>query len=202
MRLVATLAGIGLILAGILVVSIPLYHVWQRGQADDKALQEWQSGGSSNLAGAVGDTHDVPAAAPACGSGQNSANYALVTFPSLTQYRYAGVAGEGTWDLLKERSMVHYQGTPAPGQSGNVIIAFHREPNFEHIDDLAVGATVDVQVRACKVWHYKVTERHQLDPSAVTQLNQTGGHELTLVTCTPWYVDTQRLVWRAELTGT
>jgi sortase (surface protein transpeptidase) len=35
----------------------------------------------------------------------------------------------------------------------------------------------------------------------VTQLASTSGHELTLVTCTPWWQDYDRLVWRADLTS-
>ena len=201
-RLLVSLLGIGLIVAGILVVAIPLYQVWQRGRADDQALQQWNSGGSSKLAGPVSGTPQPASATTTCGGAQAPADeYALVTFPSLAQYGYAGVAGDGTWDMLSQRSMVHYATTPAPGQQGNVIIAFHREPDFEHIDSLAVGATVDVQDRSCHVWHYQITQSWKLDPSNVTQLTQTGGHDLTLITCTPWYVDTQRLVWRATLTG-
>lgn len=198
-RLALLVVGLLLIVGGVAVVAVPLYQVWQRGRADERALQDWNGGGSGNLAGAAGDAHEAVPAAASCGSGTASGDYALVTFPSLTQYPYAGVAGDGTWDLLKDRSMVHYQTTPAPGGQGNVIIAFHREPNFEHIDALQVGGTVDVQDRSCHTWHYRVTQRQTLDPSGVTQLAPTDGHELTLVTCTPWYVDSQRIVWRAEL---
>ena len=199
LRLLVSVVGVLLIVAGVAVVAVPLLQVWQRGRADDRALQDWNGGGSANLQGAAGDSHD-PLPASTCGGTAGAGGaYALVTFPSLTQYRYAGVAGDGTWDMLKDRSMVHYQTTPAPGAQGNVIIAFHREPNFEHIDQLGVGAEVDVQDRSCQVWHYRVTERQTLDPEKLTQLVQTGGHDLTLVTCTPWYMDTQRIVWRAQL---
>ena len=203
LRLLVSLVGAALIVAGVLVIAVPLYQVWQRGKADDQALQAWNSGGSGKLAGPVSTTSTASTAAPAaCGSaGAPADEFALVTFPSLSTYGYAGVAGNGTWDMLSQRSMVHYDTTPAPGQQGNVIIAFHREPNFEHIDALAVGDTVDVQDRSCRTWHYRITQTWKLDPSSVTQLTQTDGHDLTLVTCTPWYVDSQRLVWRATLTG-
>ena len=201
LRALLGLVGVGMIVAGILVIAIPLYHVWQRGKADDQALQAWNSGGAGKLAGPVSDASPA-APPPACGAaGAPADEYALVTFPSLAKYGYAGVAGDGTWDMLSQRSMVHYDSTPAPGEQGNVIIAFHREPNFEHVDALAVGDTVDVQDRSCHTWHYRITQAWTLDPSSVTQLTQTSGHDLTLVTCTPWYVDSQRLVWRATLTG-
>jgi hypothetical protein len=33
----------------------------------------------------------------------------------------------------------------------------------------------------------------------VTQLGTTTGHDLTLVTCTPWWRDYNRIVWRGTL---
>ena len=195
------LVGLGLILSGLLIIAIPLYHVWQRGQADSEALKAWNSGGSHALVGvAPGSTpasHPPPSTCNAASA--PAADYALVSFPSLPQYGYAEVAGDGTWDMLTQRSMVHYKTTPAPGQRGNVIIAFHREAEFQHIDELKPGDTVTVQDRTCKIWKYTVTQRWTLDPDSVTQLNSTSGDDLTLITCTPWYVDTQRIVWRAEL---
>jgi sortase A len=109
------------------------------------------------------------------------------------------VATDGTWDSLHNRSMVHYTGTPAPGQQGNSIIAFHREPDYEHIDQLNVGDTVSVQDRTCHTFVYRVTGRWTLNPSSVNQLVPTSGHDLTLITCTPFWVDSQRIVWRASL---
>lgn len=202
-RVALLTAGLALIGAGLLVIAIPLYGVWQRGRADSQALQTWNNGGAQAIVGAAPANADHLGTLPAQGGCTAAAappdDYALVSFPSLPQYGYAQVAGDGTWDMLTQRSMVHYRGTPAPGQQGNVIVAFHREAEFQHIDELKAGDTVDLQDRSCKVWHYTVTQRWTLDPGAVTQLNSTTGHELTLITCTPWYIDTQRIVWRAEL---
>ncbi|HEY2702701.1 MAG TPA: sortase, partial [Candidatus Dormibacteraeota bacterium] len=95
-----------------------------------------------------------------------------------------------------------YQRSAAAGQPGNDIVAFHREPHFEHIDQLAVGDVVEVQDRACRTWHYRITQRSVLAPDAVTQLGSTADAELTLVTCTPWFQDDKRIVWRGVLTDT
>jgi LPXTG-site transpeptidase (sortase) family protein len=107
----------------------------------------------------------------------------------------------GNWTQLDDRSMVHWYGSPAPGGEGNVIIAFHREPDFQYIQQLAVGETVTIQNRTCQTYVYTITQGWDLAPSAVTQLASTSGHELTLVTCTPWWQDYDRLVWRADLTS-
>jgi len=107
--------------------------------------------------------------------------------------------GNGTWTLLNSRSMVHYQTTPNPGQAGNVIIAFHREPDFQYINQLNVGDTITIQSRTCQTFVYRVIKRWDLPPNQVTQLGPTTGHELTMVTCDPWWQDYDRFVWRAEL---
>ncbi|MDB5064891.1 MAG: sortase family protein LPXTG-site transpeptidase [Chloroflexi bacterium] len=193
-RLIGVLAGLVLVGLGLAMIVPPLWALWQRNRVDDNALNQWNRGGSQALVGGGAANY-----AGQCGSGDAATNYARVSFPSLAQYGYAGVAGDGTWDLLLHRSMVHYQGTAAPGQKGNDIIAFHREPEYEHIDQLNVGDIVDVQDRSCKTWAYQITGRWQLAPSRVTQLTTTDGHDLTLITCTPFWQDTQRLVWRATL---
>ena len=199
-HLVLVIVGIVCILAGISVVAVPLYQAYQRDSTDQSAMATWQHSGSTAVAGAV-PGQAVTLAAPAaldCGSAAPS-DFGLVTFNDPAPYGYAGVAGNGTWDMLHNRSMVHYAGTPAAGGVGNVIVAFHREPNYQHIDQLDVGGVVSIQNHSCQVFKYRITQRWTLDPSKVTQLTPTTGHELTLITCTPFWQDTQRLVWRAEL---
>lgn len=196
------LMGIGVvcILAGLAVVGYPFFHAWQLHNSTQSAVDGWNKGGADALKGALPTGKGTPTSLPKCGSGA-STDYALVSFPSLATYNYADVAVDGTWDLLKERTMVHYHGTPDPGQQGNSIIAFHREPQYEHIDDLKDGDTITVQDRACHVYTYTIQQHWDLSPDNVTQLVPTDGHDLTLITCTPWWQDYDRLVWRASLTS-
>lgn len=200
-RLLASAAGVALVAGGTWIGIRPLYALFQRGRADDTALTQWHRGGSQALVGGAPDTADSAGAtsAPTCGASSAADSYALVTFPSLTRYGYAGVAGDGTWDLLRQRSMVHYQGSAAPGAIGNAILAFHREPHYEHIDQLTVGDVVGVQDRTCRLWHYRITQRWVVAPESVTQLVSTADAELTLVTCDPWFRDDNRMVWRGSL---
>jgi sortase A len=190
-------AGLVAIIAGAAIIAVPLLGVFARGSADQSALSSWQRGAANNLAGAPSNPTADPKTVP-CGSG-SAADYALVTFGAPAAEHYAGVAADGTWDALNNRSMVHYAGTPGPGQQGNSIIAFHREPDYEHIDQLAVGDSISVQDRSCKTYVYRVTNVWTLSPNDVSQLAPTTGHDLTLVTCTPFWVDSLRIVWRATL---
>jgi len=187
--------GVASIIAGGALIAGPLIGVFQRGAVDSTALNHWK-GGAQSAAPVV--PAPVASKSPACGT-SSATDYALVDFGAPAQYHYAAVAGNGTWALLNSRSMVHYSGTPNPGQQGNVIIAFHREPDFQHIDQLTVGDTISIENRTCQIYVYRVTEHWDLPPSHVTQLAPTSGHELTLITCDPWWQDYNRLVWRAEL---
>ena len=185
--------GIAAILAGGAIIAGPLIGVFQRGAADSTALNNWHASHPA-VTGANPDATKTLS----CGS-SSTTDYALVTFGAPAQYHYAAVAGNGTWTLLNSRSMVHYSATPNPGQQGNVIIAFHREPDFQYINNLGVGDTITIQSRTCQTFVYRVIARWDLPPSKVTQLGPTNGHELTMITCDPWWQDYNRLVWRAEL---
>ncbi len=186
--------GVASIIAGGALIAGPLIGVFQRGAVDSTALKHWK-GGAVKPAVAPAPVASRP---PACGT-SSATDYALVNFGAPAQYHYAAVAGNGTWALLDSRSMVHYAGTPNPGQQGNVIIAFHREPDFQYINELNVGGTITIENRACQTFVYKVTRRWDLAPAKVTQLVPTSGHELTMITCDPWWQDYNRFVWRAEL---
>jgi sortase A len=199
LRALLVLLGLVLIAAGVWVIVAPLVGVWQRSRVDQSALSQWHNGGAQAITGGVAgpDASDHPSN---CGTQQPAADaYALMTFPSLPQYNYSGVAGDGTWDLLHSRSVVHWHGSADPGQLGNVIIAFHREDHYPHIDELNTGMEVDLQDRNCRLFRYTITSKWVGPPEQVTQLVSTGGHDLTLVTCTPWYRDYNRIVWRATL---
>ena len=202
-RLIGGLIGIALIGAGLVIALRPFYETWSRGNSDAGALSDWNAGQPAGLTGApahAGGPTPAPGAS-ACGASSGSSDsYALVTFTALQpQNNYAGVAADGDWNTLDTRSMVHWHGSADPGQAGNVIIAFHREPDFQHIDQLDTGGIVTIQDRSCHTYQYKVTQRWVEDPGKVDQLVNTTGHDLTLITCTPWWVDTQRIVWRATL---
>jgi LPXTG-site transpeptidase (sortase) family protein len=190
--------GIASIVAGGAIIAGPIIGVFQRGQADSSALNSWHGGAKPPVSGAGTAANPDATKTLSCGS-SSVTDYALVTFGAPAAYHYAAVAGNGTWTLLNSRSMVHYETTPNPGQAGNVIIAFHREPDFQYINELNVGDTITIQSRTCQTYVYRVIKRWDLPPSQVSQLGPTTGHELTLVTCDPWWQDYNRLVWRAEL---
>ena len=195
-----TVLGVVLIAGGLAFAGRPVIAMIERGRADQTALAQWRQSGSPALVGSAPAAAAVAPGVPrtgACGGAPASDAYALLTFPSLAAYGYSGVAADGGWDLLLRRTMVHFRGSAAPGATGNDIIAFHREPDFEHVDRLAVGDPVVVQDRGCRLWRYTVRRRWVLPPERVTELGATPDAVLTLVTCDPWFRDVNRIVWQA-----
>jgi LPXTG-site transpeptidase (sortase) family protein len=186
---------------------LPVAEAWWRNRDAEAAVQSWPAASASLEQAVPADPGTAPPEAQPsmspsqdpCTSRPPTGDYALVTFPSLENYGYRGVAADGTWDLLASRSWVHHRASPAPGERGNVLIAFHREPAYEHIDELQTGALIHIQDRSCRLFIYRITQRLQVTPDRAEQLNPTMGFDLTLVTCTPWYRDHLRLIWRASL---
>lgn len=205
-RLGAVLAagGILLIVGGLAVFIPPLVGVLQRSHADTQALNEWKDPGSA-LSQPLPRTKTVPrpgasplVTTPGCGGGSPASSYALIDFPSLDGIE--GVAGNGTWSMLLSRSVVHYATTPGPGQPGNGLYALHREPNFEPLGTLKTGDTIVLTNRNCQQFTYVITAMWTEYPSKVTQLQPLSeGTWITVITCTPLWIDSQRLVLRAEL---
>jgi hypothetical protein len=201
---VLVLTGLGLTAPALIQQATVQQAVAARGANDVNAVNSWLAGSASpgRSSAEASPASTAPGAASTCGgTGSETDAYALVEFSGLPQYGYVGVAVDGNWTRLDDRSTVHWYGSPAPGGEGNVIFAFHREPDYQYIDQLGVGETVTIEDRSCQIYVYTITQRWQLDPSLVTQLDPTGGHELTLITCTPWWQDYDRLVWRADLTS-
>lgn len=88
-----------------------------------------------------------------------------------------------------------------PGQAGNEAIAGHDDSDgavFRRLGELRAGDEVRVYAGA-RAYRYRVVALRVVPPTAIDVLRPTRGATLTLITCTPYLVDTDRLVVRAEL---
>ncbi len=93
---------------------------------------------------------------------------------------------EGTDDLTLDRGVGHIAGTAAPGESGNIGIAGHRDGFFRGLKDIHVGDTIDLQSQQGNS-HYRVDEIQIVSPDDVSVLEPRTKPSLTLVTCYPFY---------------
>lgn len=94
-----------------------------------------------------------------------------------------------------------YPTTAQPGRAGNTAIAGHRlgygDP-FEHLDELRPGDEIELQGRGSPERSYQVVDSFVVDPEDTWVLGpnilRDGSDTLTLTTCDPPGVNTQRLI--------
>lgn len=108
----------------------------------------------------------------------------------------------GVWQVA-DWAVGHLTTTPNPGVPGNSALAAHDDIEgeiFKRVDELRPGDKVLLYTQHT-VYTYKVFNQEVVDPSNVSVLGQTAKPIITLISCTPYWVDTQRLVIQAALTS-
>lgn len=112
------------------------------------------------------------------------------------------VVVEGTdWEQLK-KGVGHYLGTANPGERGNMVLAAHNDIYgewFRDLDQLEPGDEVIVNDSSGRRFRYLITGSRIVEPTAVEVMAPTSGPTLTLISCYPYLIDTQRIVVFAEL---
>jgi LPXTG-site transpeptidase (sortase) family protein len=107
-----------------------------------------------------------------------------------------GVDGSGNMLIAKGYAVTHYSFS-SPIGSGNAVLYGHDDIEgsvFGSLKDLKTGDEVDVQTGSGPPIAYHVTARTIVAPTAVQILQPTNDVRLTLFTCWPNWVDTQRVV--------
>jgi sortase A len=105
------------------------------------------------------------------------------------------------WTTL-QKGVGHLPYTANPGEIGNMVLTGHNDiygEVFRDIGNLGPGDEIRVMNRAGQWYIYEVTEWRIVNPSQTEVLLPRGGATLTLITCYPYQVDTQRLVIFADL---
>jgi sortase A len=93
---------------------------------------------------------------------------------------------EGTDDFSLNRGVGHIEGTPRPGDPGNVGIAGHRDGFFRGLKDIAAGDRIEM-VTPKGTEFFKVDRIAIVAPEEISVLDATPTPHLTLVTCYPFY---------------
>jgi sortase A len=93
---------------------------------------------------------------------------------------------EGTDEFTLNRAVGHIDGTPEPGQNGNVGIAGHRDGFFRGLKDIHDGDAIELITRK-ETARYLVDEILIVSPGDVFVLRPRPKTSLTLVTCFPFY---------------
>jgi len=124
---------------------------------------------------------------------------AILTIPRLGITRAPiydrGVDPKGTMLIAHGYAVTHYAYSAALG-GGNAVLYGHDDIEgsiFARLKDLNPGDEIDISI-AGEVQVYRVTTRAIVRPTAVQILDPTADVRLTLFTCWPNWVDTQRVV--------
>ncbi|MDO5572833.1 MAG: class D sortase [bacterium] len=110
---------------------------------------------------------------------------------------------EGSSSNVISSALGHMEETALPGQTGNCAIAGHRNyvfgRFFNRLDEMEPGDTVEIETLD-GTYTYEVTESFVVEPEDVSVLSQDASQsELTLITCTPLFVGSHRLIIRGVL---
>ncbi|MBI5052907.1 MAG: class D sortase [Chloroflexi bacterium] len=112
----------------------------------------------------------------------------------------APVVQGDSWEQLK-KGIAQHIGTGDPGQSGNLVVSAHNDifgELFRELDRLKPGDEVQV-FTASQKFTYRITGTRLVQPTEVSVMNPTVSPTLTLISCYPYLVDTQRIIVFAEL---
>lgn len=105
-----------------------------------------------------------------------------------------------SWEQLKQ-GIGHHIGSANPGERGNLILSGHDdvygEP-FRDLEKLDAGKEVMVYAGA-NIYRYIIKAKRIVAPNDLSVLETSRSPIITLITCTPYRVDTQRLILIGDL---
>ena len=111
------------------------------------------------------------------------------------------VQGDG-WEQLK-KGVAQHIGSSDPGQEGNVILSAHNDVYgelFRYLDRLQPGDQVILYTQQ-KQYTYVVDRTLIVKPTQVEVMGATADPSVTLISCYPYLVDSDRIVVFAKLSN-
>jgi len=109
------------------------------------------------------------------------------------------VQGDG-WEQLR-KGVAQHLGTANPGESGNVVLSGHNDiygEIFRHLDQLEEGDEIILSTQTEK-FTYRVSYWHSVPPAQVDVMAPSNDAIVTLISCYPYLIDTDRYVVIGEL---
>lgn len=136
----------------------------------------------------------TPAPLPTPGPGQPT----RIQIPALNID--AAVVPGDDWEQLK-KGVGHHLGSANPGERGNLVLSAHNDvfgEIFRHLDQLKSGDEVIVY-SGNQRYRYIVGGQRIIQPTQVEVMLPTSDPTITLISCYPYLIDTQRIVVFAQL---
>ncbi|MFQ5943865.1 MAG: sortase [Anaerolineales bacterium] len=122
-----------------------------------------------------------------------------VQIPAILDSPAPVVQGDG-WEQLKKGVGQHI-GTANPGEVGNVVLSAHNDifgELFRDLDQLKPGDEIILST-GLRDFVYKVTGFRIVKPTEVGVMDPTPRATITLISCYPYLIDSERIVVFGEL---
>lgn len=106
------------------------------------------------------------------------------------------------WEALK-RGVGQHIGSANPGENGNLVLSGHNDiygEVFRHLDQLEPGDEIVILTAETR-YVYTVTQRQLVAPTFVEVMFPTTDATVTLISCYPYMINTQRIIIKGELSG-
>ena len=103
---------------------------------------------------------------------------------SIPKLDLQAIVIEGTSYRALKAGPGHLVQTPLPGDSGNAVLAGHRDTFFRGLNDLIPGDSIFVE-RQGRTYRFAVARREIVDPGDLSVLQPSVQPMLTLITCYP-----------------
>lgn len=111
---------------------------------------------------------------------------------------------EGSTSSVLSSALGHMEGTALPGEEGNCCIAGHRNYTFgkyfNRLNEMEIGDFIELETYDAN-YVYEINDIFVVEPTEVSVLDDIEGENLTLITCTPLFIGSHRLIIRATLVG-
>jgi LPXTG-site transpeptidase (sortase) family protein len=137
--------------------------------------------GRPPAAGEVKATVEPPLRAPVLARG------AAIGDLSIPRIQLTAVVLNGSDSQTLRRGPGHLEQTALPGESGNVVIAGHRDSFFRPLRNIQMGDDIFLDTPYGR-FHYHVTSIYVVNPHDLSVLEPTDNATLTLITCYPFWV--------------
>lgn len=105
----------------------------------------------------------------------------------------------GVSDEILDNAIGHFENTPMPGEYGNFAVAGHRAYTknkfFSNLDKVEIGDEINILQNETN--HKYIVDKIEVvtpDKVDVVESKDMNKKEITLVTCTPKYVGSHRLI--------
>ncbi|WP_172956802.1 class E sortase [Rhodoluna limnophila] len=198
------IVGTALLVGGVTIISVAAYNMTV---GDELARVQQQAAAETvPLAGADGETGTLDGKQLEIGD-----VFAKLYVPRFGEDYVRNIAeGTSLSKVLNTVGIGHYSGTAMPGEVGNFALAGHRSGNggpMRDIDKFVPGDLVFVETASTR-YTYKFVEGTTVKPSGIGVIAPVpvgmataveGGKYLTMTSCTPIGVNTDRIIAWFEL---